>query len=109
MRRTLGCPEDGVDAETWVVPADHPAFAGHFPGRPIVPGVLLLDWALATATRLRPQQCGWTVVQAKFLRPVGPGVILQLALVPTPRGALAFEVRAPDGPVASGVLQDQAR
>jgi 3-hydroxyacyl-[acyl-carrier-protein] dehydratase len=25
------------------IESDHPAFVGHFPGRPIVPGVLLLD------------------------------------------------------------------
>jgi acyl-coenzyme A synthetase/AMP-(fatty) acid ligase/3-hydroxymyristoyl/3-hydroxydecanoyl-(acyl carrier protein) dehydratase len=31
----------------FVVAADHPALPGHFPGRPIVPGVLLLDRVLA--------------------------------------------------------------
>lgn len=30
----------------FVVPEDHPALPGHFPGRPIVPGVLLLDEVL---------------------------------------------------------------
>jgi 3-hydroxymyristoyl/3-hydroxydecanoyl-(acyl carrier protein) dehydratase len=30
-----------------VVPVDHPCLPGHFPGRPIVPGVLLLDQVLS--------------------------------------------------------------
>jgi 3-hydroxyacyl-[acyl-carrier-protein] dehydratase len=55
--------------------ADHPAFAGHFPGRPIVPGVLLLDGV----QRVIEASSGRTLAglaAAKFLSPVLPGEVL---------------------------------
>jgi 3-hydroxyacyl-[acyl-carrier-protein] dehydratase len=56
-----------------VVPRDHPCFAGHFPGHPIVPGVLLLD-LIATEIQARlpkPTRLA-TIPSAKFQRPVMP-------------------------------------
>jgi len=53
------------------VPAGHPALPGHFPGRPVVPGVLLLDEAL----RALAQATGRSVTrlqQVKFVAALMP-------------------------------------
>lgn len=93
----------------WTVPADHPAFPGHFPGRPIVPGVVLLDQAILFAESLLGTGAGhWQVGTAKFLSPVGPAETLVFSLQPTPRGALAFTVRSGARDVASGSLTPPA-
>lgn len=52
--------------------SDHPALPGHFPGRPLVPGVLLLDAALATIAAVLPGTTPAGVARVKFLAPVGP-------------------------------------
>ncbi|HET7402143.1 MAG TPA: hypothetical protein VFJ62_10190 [Usitatibacter sp.] len=90
---------------SFVVPADHPAFAGHFPGRPILPGVALLAEAIArvteaTATRVQD----WSLESAKFRAPVGPGARLVVNHTLTPAGAARFEIRCGDAVVVSGTL-----
>lgn len=90
------------------IAADHPAFAGHFPGRPLLPGALLLAEvleavlavpALAARLGLRP-----TLNAAKFLAPVAPGSSLAITVTDEARG-LRFEVRHGDVLAASGQWQ----
>ena len=89
----------------WTVPADHPAFAGHFPGRPIVPGVVLLDRAILFAeAMLGTSGLNWQVGNAKFFSPVGPEEALTFALTTKASGAIAFTVRAAQRDIASGSL-----
>ena len=89
----------------WPVPVDHPAFAGHFPGQPIVPGVVLLDQAIFFAEQLIGVPVAqWQIGNAKFLSPVGPGEALTFALEQKLSGAIAFSVRAAERNVASGSL-----
>lgn len=54
------------------IPADHPCLPGHFPGQPIVPGVVVLDRVLA-AIEVRHGALGpLRMPQVKFLQPLLP-------------------------------------
>jgi 3-hydroxyacyl-[acyl-carrier-protein] dehydratase len=49
LDRILTCVPGQFARSTWRIPEDAFFVAGHFPGRPIVPGVLLLEMAAQTA------------------------------------------------------------
>ncbi|KVG27824.1 AMP-binding protein [Burkholderia diffusa] len=89
----------------FTIPADHPALPGHFPGHPIVPGVVLLDHAIAAlgASLNRPLHT-WRLASAKFLSPVAPGEPLDLAFDAAAGGAIRFTLRTGARDVATGVL-----
>ncbi len=92
---------------SFAIPADHPALPGHFPGHPIVPGVVLLDRAIdAIGTALNRPFATWKLSSAKFLSPAAPGETLDLAWDAAASGAIRFTLRAGARDVASGVLSD---
>ena len=63
------CMNARVSAWLRIAP-DHPALAGHFPGHPIVPGVLLLDEALHAHRARDSASAGrrWRIASVKFHR-----------------------------------------
>jgi 3-hydroxymyristoyl/3-hydroxydecanoyl-(acyl carrier protein) dehydratase len=92
------------------VPVDHPAFAGHFPEFPVLPGAVLLDEVLQIIQRERrldPAHC--RIVSAKFLAAVRPGDVLSLEHDAAGSGLIRFTVRAANRAVASGVLSNAVR
>ena len=89
----------------WTVPADHPAFAGHFPDTPIFPGVMLLDTVIHTitvATGIALDIC--EIQSVKFLKPASPGDDLLIRHILSTNGKISFEILAGVKKIASGII-----
>ena len=84
---------------------DHAAFAGHFPGFPILPGAALLDVVLHEIARARSIDLRrWSVAAAKFLATVRPGDALTLEHSASGDTTIRFVIRTATRVVASGML-----
>ena len=64
----------------FVIGHDHPALPGHFPGRPLVPGVVLLDRVLDAIEAAHGPLAGLRLPQVKFLQPLLPGEAARVEL-----------------------------
>jgi 3-hydroxymyristoyl/3-hydroxydecanoyl-(acyl carrier protein) dehydratase len=99
-------PDDGVEAIVEIA-ADHPAFAGHFPGAPVLPGAFVLALVMQTASEhpALAARLGDTpqVQHVKFVAPVGPGQRLVVRLRDSVTG-IAFQVACGAVTVARGQL-----
>ena len=57
----------------FVIEPDHPSLPGHFPGRPLVPGVVLLDRVVAAIEATHGALGPLRLPQVKFMQPLLPG------------------------------------
>lgn len=89
------------------IPHDHPCLSGHFPGRPVVPGVVLLERVLEAVESSGAIAGPLRLPQVKFLRPLLPGREARVLLAgAAPRWR--FEVIGEDGVLARGELHAEA-
>jgi 3-hydroxyacyl-[acyl-carrier-protein] dehydratase len=116
MRAAAAAPDEttAMHRVSLQIAHDHPAFAGHFPGQPLLPGVLLLAQVLeaalaepALAARLGSAP---RLASAKFLAPVRPGERIEVQLDDSAAlpNRLPFEVRCGERVAASGQFEVNA-
>jgi 3-hydroxyacyl-[acyl-carrier-protein] dehydratase len=91
------------------VPQDHPAFAGHFPRFPVLPGAVLLDEVLQAIESQRGiDLMQWRIASVKFLGLVRPGDALHLEHAVSKGGSIRFTLSSAERKVASGSLSNAA-
>ena len=88
----------------FAVPHDHPSLPGHFPGRPVVPGVVVLERVVEAIEATRGPLRALRLPQVKFAQPLLPGetaeVVLEAVEGDAPRWR--FRVLRQGATIASG-------
>jgi len=100
----------------FVIAADHPSLPGHFPARPLVPGVVLLDRVLDaidaehSGPGLAPSRGSLRLPQVKFLQPLLPGEAARVELQRSEGDASRwrFRVLRADDLLATGEVVTEA-
>lgn len=86
----------------FAIPSDHPCLPGHFPGRPLVPGVVLLEQVIAAVEAAHGPLRGLRLPQVKFLQPLLPEQSAQVELDRLDAARWRFRVRRGEDLLASG-------
>lgn len=85
------------------VAADHPSLPGHFPGAPLVPGVVLLEQVAQALREWRDLRLT-RVLEAKFVAPLLPDEHAALDLIEA-AGRVRFEIRRDGALLARGLVE----
>nr|WP_199042119.1 hydroxymyristoyl-ACP dehydratase [Dyella sp. ASV24] len=85
------------------VPADHPSLPGHFPGSPLVPGVMLLEQVALALRAWRGERLA-RVLDAKFVAPLLPDHEAKVTLTDA-NGRVRFEIHRDGELLARGTVE----
>ncbi len=89
-------------SKQYTIPASHPCFDGHFPGDPIVPGVIILALINALFQQWQPEEKLSAISQAKFHLPLRPDQPFIITLTRRNQSGVKFECIRDQDKLASG-------
>ncbi len=86
------------------MPADHPSLKGHFPGNPVIPGVVIMEKVLRTISQAKPSD-SYKIAMAKFLQPLIPPATLTVHISETAENKFNFKATSKTQIIASGIIE----
>lgn len=90
---------------TFNIKKDHPSLAGHFPGYPIVPGVVALDYVSRGLINYIDGGYISQFTQVKFLRPILPGMNVEVTYTKKDDCLYQFKCDVDGKSVLSGLVR----
>lgn len=86
----------------FAVAHDHPSLPGHFPGRPVVPGVVVLERVVEAIEAAHGPLGALRLPQVKFVQPLLPGEPADIAIEALDARRWRFRVTRDGIAIASG-------
>lgn len=92
-----------IEAE-YNITLDHPSLKGHFPGNPVIPGVVILEKVLQTIKQSHHSD-NYKIVMTKFLQPLIPPATLAIHLTEPSENRIIFKATVKSDVISSGIIE----
>lgn len=91
----------------FIISGVHPALAGHFPGHPVVPGVVIIDEITHQLSIIEPLIKIDGIPQVKFLIPLKPDTVVDVTIIKKNPFIYQFTCSSSEGVIANGQFRIQ--
>ena len=86
------------------ITVDHASLEGHFPGNPVIPGVVIMQKVFETVSQAKPST-HYKIVMTKFLQPLIPPATLSVYLTEKSENTITFKAMVDNDVISNGIIE----